>query len=161
MLFTMMIFLAISATIVEGMFASKFKYWRINAHKFKWLNMVISIGISFVLGVMFGAAGLIAMGAAMISTVMSIPMYAFLHWNYDSPMAAAHGGNMYLHNKGIFKVQYLKWKQVMIDFTRVIYLTLRAITAPIWICRSAAIKIKELIDKFVSRNVSKSTGTVP
>ena len=161
MLFTMMICLAISATIVEGMFAAKFKYWRVNAHKFKWLNMVISIGISFVLGVMFGAAGLIAMGAAMISTVLSIPMYAFLHWNYDSPTAAAHGGNMYLHNKGIFNVQYVKWKQVIIDFTRVIYLTLRAITAPIWMFRSFVIKIKQLVNQFANRNVSKSTGTVP
>jgi hypothetical protein len=129
MFLTMMIMLGVASFIVEMMFAAKIPAWRRNAHKLKWLNMVISIGLSFVLGTAFGAKGIIAMGAAMIGTVLSIPGYAFLHWNYDSPMAQRAGGNL-------FAQEFAKWKTVMFDFFKVIYKILRIITAPIWITRS-------------------------
>lgn len=129
MLLTMMIMLAIASTVVELMFAAKIPSWRKNAHKFKWLNMVISIGLSFILGIAFGAAGIIALGAAMISTVLSIPGYAFLAWNYDSPQAQRYPEGLLAHN-------LKKWKTVISDFFKILYKILRVITAPIWITRS-------------------------
>ena len=142
MLFMMMIWLAIASTIVEMMFAAKIPYWRKNAHKFKWVNMVMSILLSFVLGLMFGAAGLIALGAAMISTVLSIPGYAFLHWNYDSPQASKHGGNMTRHLRA-------KWSQAFKDLAKMIYGIIRVITFPIWATRSILNKINTIKTKRV------------
>ena len=76
MLFMMMIWLAVASTVVEMMFAARIPSWRKNAHKYKWVNMTLSLLLSFILGLMFGAAGLIALGAAMISTVLSITFAA-------------------------------------------------------------------------------------
>lgn len=129
MLLTMMIMLAIASTVVELMFAAKIPAWRKNAHKFKWLNMVISIALSFILGIAFGAAGIIALGAAMISTVLSIPGYALLHWNYDSSQAQKAGGNLIASG-------WKKWKQALSDLFKIIYKLIRFITAPIWITRN-------------------------
>lgn len=136
MFLTMMIMLAISSTIVEMMFAAKIKAWRVNAHKIKAVNMVISILLSFILGLAFGAAGIIALGAAMISTVLSIPGYAFLHWNYDSPEALKHGGNLTAHI-------WNKWRQALSDLMKIIYKIIRFITAPIWITRNLIVKYNE------------------
>lgn len=132
-MFAMMMMLAVASTIVEMMFAANFKAWRVNAHKLKWVNMVISIILSYLLGLAFGAQGLITMGAAMISTALSIPGYAFLYYNYDSPMAQRHEG-------GLIKHQFNKWKQVLVDFFKIIYKILRIITAPIWITRNLIVK---------------------
>jgi hypothetical protein len=134
MLFTMMIALAISSTVVEMMFAARFPIWRKNAHKYKWVNMTLSILLSFILGVMFGAAGLITLGAAMISTVLSIPGYTFLHWVYDSPQALKHNGNMIVHLRA-------KWGQAFKDLAKVIYGIIRIITFPIWATRAVIIKL--------------------
>ena len=134
MLFTMMIALAISSTVVEMMFAARFPIWRKNAHKYKWVNMTLSILLSFILGVMFGAAGLITLGAAMISTVLSIPGYTFLHWVYDSPQALKHNGNMIVHLRA-------KWGQALKDLAKVIYGIIRIITFPIWATRAVIIKL--------------------
>ena len=132
-MFAMMIMLAISSTMVEMMFAANFKAWRVNAHKLKWFNMVISIALSFILGIAFGAQGLIVMGAAMISTALSIPGYAFLHYNYDTDTAKRYENGMFSH-------YFHKWTQVLSDFFKIIYKILRIITAPIWITRAAIIK---------------------
>lgn len=128
MLFSMMISLAVASSIVELMFAAKIRWWRQNAYKLKWFNMVISIVLSWILGLMFGAAGLIVMGAAMISTALSIPGYAFLHWNYDSPQALRHNGNMIAHIRS-------KWVQAFKDLAKVIYTVIKVITFPIWTTR--------------------------
>ena len=137
MLFTMMIALAISSTVVEMMFAARFPIWRKNAHKYKWVNMTLSILLSFILGVMFGAAGLITLGAAMISTVLSIPGYTFLHWVYDSPQALKHNGNMIVHLRA-------KWGQAFKDLAKVIYGIIRIITFPIWATRAVIIKLNSV-----------------
>jgi hypothetical protein len=65
------------------------------------------------------------MGAGVISTVLSVPGYQFLYWNYDSPMAQRHGGNMLAHNKK-------KWLTALADFFKLIYKIIRIITFPIW-----------------------------
>lgn len=137
MLFMMMIWLAVASTVIEMMFAARIPTWRKNAHKYKWVNMTLSILLSFVLGLMFGAAGLIALGAAMISTVLSIPGYTILHWNYDSPQAQKHGGNMVKHLRA-------KWLQAFKDLAKVIYAIIRIITFPIWATRSIINKINKI-----------------
>jgi hypothetical protein len=86
---------------------------------------------------MFGAAGLIALGAAMISTVLSIPGYAILHWNYDSKEAQKHGGNMTQYLRG-------KWIQAFKDLAKVIYTIIKVITFPIWATRAAVNKINSI-----------------
>ena len=128
MLFSMMIALAIASSIVELMFAAKITWWRQNAYRLKWFNMTISLVLSWILGLMFGAAGLIVMGSAMISTALSIPGYAFLHWNYDSPQAQRYGGNMLVHIRK-------KWTQAFKDLAKVIYTIIKVITFPIWVSR--------------------------
>jgi len=147
-MFMMMIMLAVSSTIVEMMFAANFPAWRKNAHKYKWFNMVVSVLISFILGVAFSAGGLIALGAAMISTVLSIPGYAFLHWNYDSPRAHARGGDQFSYIKKNLKTSYDKWSVALSDLAKLFYSLIRFITFPIWFTRNAYIKAKPYIVKF-------------
>lgn len=138
----MMIMLAISSTVVEMMFAANFPAWRKNAHKYKWFNMAVSILISFILGFAFGAAGLIALGAAMVSTMLSIPGYAFLHWNYDSAKAQTLGIPRTEHIKAVAKEKSEKGKELAGDLAKVAYGTGKVITAPIWITRKATTKYK-------------------
>jgi hypothetical protein len=83
-MFAFVMILAFASAVVELTFASKFPVWRKAAKRNKAINLAISIALSFVLGIMFGAAGLITMAAAIISTVLVIPGYAFLEWAYDS-----------------------------------------------------------------------------
>jgi uncharacterized membrane protein len=134
-MFSFMMSLAIASAVVELVFASKFPAWRKAAKRNKAINLTISIVLSFVLGILFGAAGLIAMSAAIISTVLVIPGYTFLEWAYDSPQAAARGGNL-------IKYYSDKWKQVLADFAQLIYKILRIITFPIWGLRILINKLK-------------------
>ena len=143
MLLTMMIMLAIASTVVEMMFAAKIPAWRKNAHKLKWVNMVISIALSFILGIAFGAAGIIALGAAMISTVLSIPGYAFLHWNYDSPKAIDGGAPVLQQYKTNISAQVDKTKELFIDLCKLFYLIGRIITIPFWLPAKISTWFKE------------------
>ena len=133
MLLTMMIMLAIASTVVEMMIALNIPAWRRAARKYKWFNMLVSILLSFIMGIAFGAAGVIALGAAMISTVLSIPGYEFLYWNYDSPQAQRHDGNMLKH-------QRKKWGTALKDFFTLIYKIIRILTFPIWATRWVVLK---------------------
>ena len=98
----------------------------------------VELPIPIILGrLAFSASGLIAMGAGVISTVLSVPGYQFLYWNYDGPMAQKHGGNMMLHLKS-------KWFQTIKDFFTLVYKILRIITFPIWGTRWAVTKLKTI-----------------
>lgn len=134
--------LAVASTIVELAFAANFSRWRQAANNNKAINLSISVVISYILGVAFGAAGLIAMSAAIISTVLSIPGYAFLHWAYDSPRAQKHNGNLLKHYTD-------KWKQVLTDFVAFVYKILRIITFPIWATRAVILKFNNIRTKNV------------
>jgi hypothetical protein len=134
--------LAIMSTIVEMMFAMNFKAWREAAHKYKSVNMIISLALSFTIGIMFGAGGLIAMTAGMISTVLSVPGYAFLYWNMDSPKARSLGTTRTNNTKQIAKKKYEKTKEVADDLAKVAYGTAKVVTAPVWIPRKVNHKIK-------------------
>ena len=140
MLLTMMLILAITSTLVELLIASKIKWWRQKSHDNKLFNVLNSLLLSFLIGLAFSASGLIAMGAGVISTLLTIPGYQFLHWNYDSPMAQKHGGNMMLHLKS-------KWFQTIKDFFTLVYKILRIITFPIWGTRWAVTKLKAIKTK--------------
>jgi uncharacterized membrane protein len=137
-----MIMLAIASTVVELSFAARIPAWRRMAKKNKAFNMTISIGVSFLIGIMFGAGGLIAMSAAIISTVFSIPGYAFLEWAYDSPMATAKGTNL-------INYYIQRWKQVLADLMQLLYKVLRVITFPIWGTRNAIIKFNAIKSKYI------------
>lgn len=140
MLLTMMLILAITSTLIELLIASRVKWWRQKSHDNKLFNVLNSLLLSFLIGLAFSASGLIAMGAGVISTVFTIPGYQFLHWNYDSPMAQKHGGNMMLHLKS-------KWFQTIKDFFTLVYKILRIITFPIWGTRWAVTKLKAIKTK--------------
>ena len=87
MLLSMMLILAVTSSLLELMIASKIPAWRRLSAKSPLFNLLNSLFISFIMGIAFGAAGLVAMGAGVISTIISVPGYQFLHWNYDSEMA--------------------------------------------------------------------------
>jgi hypothetical protein len=136
-MFMFVFILAVASTAIELMLAAKIPSWRRNAHKYKLVNLGLSVFLSFIIGIMFGAAGLIAMTAAILSTILSIPGYSILHWMYDSPRALARGGNQYLYYKN-------KWKQVIIDFVNLIYKILRIVTFPIWGTRAVVKKFRSI-----------------
>jgi len=148
MFIQMMIMLAVASTLVELMFAARFKFWRLNAHKYKWVNMTISILLSFILGEAFGAVGLIALGAAVLSTIMSVPGYAFLHWNHDSAVAITQGGNRTIYYWKNFHTHWAKWRVALADFGQLIYSFIRIITFPIWAMRYLFIKARPYIVKY-------------
>lgn len=128
MLLTMMLILAVTSTVLELMIAARIPVWRKLSHKSKLFNLVNSLVLSFLIGIAFGAAGLIAMGAGVISTLLSYPGYKFLYWMYDSPMAQKHGGNMFEYTKK-------KWMTALNDLAKVIYSVIRVITFPVWATR--------------------------
>ena len=134
-MFALVVILSICSAAVELTFASKFPVWRKAAKRNKAINLTISVLLSFILGIMFGAAGLITMAAAIISTVLVIPGYAFLEWAYDSPQAHARGGN---------QLKYFsdKTKEVIFDTVKIIYKILRVITFPLWGSRIALNKYR-------------------
>lgn len=155
-----MMMLALASTLVELMFAARFKVWRKNAHKFKWVNMTISIALSFVLGMAFGAAGLIALGAAMVSTVLSVPGYAFLNWNQDTPTALAQGGNRAKFYWKNFHVHWAKWRKVLGEFNQLIYTIFRVITIPVRILNAVFKFIRPYIIKYNAYVEAKRARTV-
>jgi len=136
----MMIILAVTSTLLELMIAAKIKWWRVKSYESKLFNMLNSLFLSFLIGLAFSASGLIAMGAGVISTVLSVPGYKFLHWNYDSEQAQKHNGNMMQHLKS-------KWFQTIKDFFTLVYKILRIITFPIWGTRWAVTKLKAIKTK--------------
>ncbi len=143
-MFTLVIMLALASTIIELTFAANFPKWRQAAKRNKAINLTISVILSFILGLMFGAAGLIAMSAAIISTVLSIPGYIFLEWAYDSPKAKKKGGNL-------IKYYSERWKRVLADFAEVVYKVLRIITFPIWATRALVLKFNNMKTKLARR----------
>jgi hypothetical protein len=100
------------------------------------------------MGIAFGASGLVAMGSGVISTVLSVPGYQFLYWNYDSPSAKARGGSQFAYMKKNAKASYDKWNVALSDLAKLIYSLIRFITFPIWFTRNAYIKVKPYIVKF-------------
>lgn len=124
-MFFFVIILTISSFIFEMMLAAKIPAWRKNAKKYKIFNLIVSVFLSFIMGILFGAAGLIVMTSAILSTILSIPGYTFLYWCFDSPQAKRNGGNQYLHYKKLLFT-------LISDLFKLIYKVLRIVTFPIW-----------------------------
>lgn len=141
MLFSMMIILAITSTLLELMIAARIPKWRKWSAASPLFNLLNSLFLSFVMGIAFGAAGLVALGAGVISTLLSVPGYKFLHWNFDTPEAAAVGGNRWKHFKNNFGTYWSKWSIALKDFFSLIYTIIKIITFPIWFTRLLFIKL--------------------
>lgn len=143
-MFTFAIILAVASTAFELMLAAKIPAWRRLSHKSLVFNLGNSMVLSWLTGLMFGAAGLIAMTAGIFSTIMSIPGYAFLHWCYDSDEAKARGGNQFAYYSTKIREVKAKWSQTIADFFELIYKIIRALTWPIRFTRTCTIKINAI-----------------
>lgn len=143
-MFTFAIILAIASTSFELLIAAKIPAWRRLSHKSLVFNLMNSMLLSYLTGIMFGAAGLIAMTAGVLSTLMTIPGYKILYWCYDSPEAQAHGGNLFQYYKQSMTASFTNMKTAIVDFFNMIYKILRIITFPIWATRSAVVKIRSI-----------------
>ena len=138
----MMLILAVTSCALELMIAAKVPIWRQMSAKYPLFNLLNSLVISFIMGIAFGASGLVAMGAGVVSTILSVPGYAFLHWNYDSPKAQTLGIPRTQHIKIVAKDKSEKGKELAGDLAKVAYGTGKVITAPIWVTRKATTKYK-------------------
>lgn len=147
MLFSMMIVLAVTSCLLELMIAARVPVWRRWSGASPLFNLINSLFISFIMGIAFGAAGLVALGSGVISTILSVPGYKFLYWNYDSPGARAVGGNRIKHFKENFGVYWAKWSVALKDFFQLIYTIIKVITFPIWFTRLILIKVSPYISK--------------
>lgn len=150
MLFSMMIVLAVTSCLLELMIAARVPAWRRFSHKSPLFNLTNSLVLSFLIGIAFSANGLVALGAGIISTLLSLPGYKFLYWNYDSPSAAAVGGNHWKHFRKNLNAYWAKWSIALKDFFSLIYTIIKVITFPIWITRSILRKLRPLITKMNS-----------
>lgn len=147
MLFSMMMVLAVTSCLLELMIAARVPVWRRWSGSSPLFNLINSLFLSFVMGIAFGAAGLVALGAGVISTILSVPGYKFLKWNYDSPGAIAVGGNRWKHFKENFGVYWAKWSVALKDFFQLIYTIIKVITFPIWFTRLIILKIMPYVSK--------------
>lgn len=138
----MVLLLAIISTALELAIASQVPLWRQWSHKSKLFNLLNSVFLSYLIGIAFGAQGLIVMTAGILSTFMTIPGYAILNWNYDSPKARSQGGNRYGHAKKTIKPKIEKTKELSGDLIKIGWIVGRTITAPIWIPRKIYRKYK-------------------
>jgi len=150
MLLSMMVILAITSTILELMIAARVPIWRKLSYKYPLFNLVNSLFLSFIIGIAFGANGLVALGAGVISTILSLPGYRFLHYNYDSEKALLLGKSCYAHFTDTLKVSIDKWRSALKDFFSVIFILVKIVTFPIIVVRYAIKGYKVMIDFFVS-----------
>jgi hypothetical protein len=127
--------LAIMSAVLELMIAAQIPLWRQWSHRSKLFNLVNSMFISYLIGIAFGAQGLIVMFSGVLSTFMTIPGYALLNWNYDSEKAKTQDGNRYEYAKKTIKPKLEKGKELGSDLIKVGYVTGKVITSPIWISR--------------------------
>lgn len=76
---TLCIMIAVCSLIIEFIIMSKFPRLRRAVSSNSLINLASSLGISFILGSMFGAAGMIVMVGAMLATAISIPVYRVMY----------------------------------------------------------------------------------
>jgi hypothetical protein len=113
MLLSMMLVLAVASAIFEISIAHKVPFYRKLAGRYLVINLVGSMVLSFVMGLAFGAAGLVVMGAGIISTVLVIPYYKGIAW-WDNGGAET----------------WAQFRQTMTDFGNLIYKLIRFMTFP-------------------------------
>lgn len=134
--------LAIMSAALELMIAAQVPLWRQWSHKSKLFNLLNSMFLSYLIGIAFGAQGLIAMTAGVLSTFLTIPGYALLNWNYDTEKAKVQDGNRYQYAKKTVKPKLEKGKELGSDLIKVGYITGKVVTSPLWISRKVYRKFK-------------------
>lgn len=107
---------------VEGFFAWNVPQWRKFTERTgktgKILDLLFSFFLSWILGTIFQApSGLVIFMSAVLSTILSMPMYPVLNWAEE-------------HQEEI-KKYYQKAREVMIDTIVLCYKILRLMTIPI------------------------------
>jgi hypothetical protein len=147
--------LAVASFMFEMMIAAKIPAMRRIASNNHLVNLFISISLSYFIGAIFGAAGLIAMTAGIVSTLMSVPGYAILHAVFDSEKAQSRGGNQLEYYKTKASESAQKWSLLIKDFLKIIYAIGKFITSPIWITRNIIFKINKIISN--SSNVTSAS----
>lgn len=155
MIFNMMLVLAVTSCLLELMIAAKIPIWRRLSGQYPLFNLLNSLLISFIIGISFGAAGLIAMGAGVISTILSVPGYQLLKWNYDTPRARSRGGSEYRYYHAIFKFKLAgykitlnKWRIALTDLSKLMYSFIRFLTFPIWMTRNFIVWLRPYVIKY-------------
>lgn len=121
-----------SSFALEMVIATKLPVWRKFAERYLLANMGLSLLLSDCLGMVFGAVGLIALTAGVMSTLMSIPGYRFLYWNFDSDIAQKQDGN---------RLRYI-WNESKLRLSH------RIATAKQW-CLLLFVRTKKLLKVFV------------
>jgi hypothetical protein len=159
MLLSMMLILAITSCLLELMIAAKIPAWRKLSAKSGLFNLLNSLAISFVMGIAFGAAGLVALGAGVISTILSVPGYQFLRWNYDTYTARAQGGNRTVYYWKNFHVHWAKWRKVLGEFNQLVYTIFRIITIPVRFLNAVFKFIRPYIHKYNAYVEAKRAST--
>lgn len=140
---TFVIILACMSTAFEMVIAAKIPAWRRLAHKSAIFNLIASMLLSYIVGIAFGAQGLIAMTAGVLSTLLSVPGYTFLHWAYDSERAKKHNNNLIEYHSQKVRNGFQRWKQALNDLAALMYKIIKVITFPIWITRAIMLKLNK------------------
>lgn len=68
--------LGVASAALEGIMLAKFKPLGQLLLKRPWLSLPVSFGLSYILGLAFGAHGTIVLGAGILSTVLMQPVYS-------------------------------------------------------------------------------------
>lgn len=141
---TMVLILAITSTLLELMIAARIPLWRKWSYRSKLFNLLNSMFLSYLIGLAFGAQGLIAMTAGILSTFLTIPGYTFLHWNYDSDKALDTPEKNRLENtKNKVKQTKQKISEPTSDLFKMTYFTAKVVTSPLWVPRRVYRKFKK------------------
>ena len=83
--------LAFASAAFEIGIAEKIPAYRRLAGKYMLVNLAGSVALSYTMGMLFGAGGLIAMTAGIMSTIMNIPYYKGRFY-YDNNSESIHKG---------------------------------------------------------------------
>jgi hypothetical protein len=105
--------LAVASAIMEIAIAHNLTWYRKLATKSIVFNLIGSMLLSYTIGIMFGAGGLIAMMGGIMSTVLTLPYYL---------------GFAYMESH---KQQVAEIRQTLTDTVNMFYKILRVFTAPI------------------------------
>lgn len=128
MFMTMIWILAIASSTFEMAFAFKVPLWAKMAGRYPVLGLIASVTLSWFLGHIFGAAGLIALMGGLLSTLMTVPCYILVEkW---------HNGEIQPRLEK-FRSDWESFVVMMKDLWRVIRFVIRVVTFPVWGYRSA------------------------
>lgn len=136
--------LAFFSAVFELSIAYKWDWWRKKAAHSLLVSAIGSIGLSFVLGTMFGAHGLISMIGGMMSTGMVLVGYPVLEW--------------YIQNQARFKegvekakAAIISSKQTLIDFAMFFWRIIRLLTWPFRAKRAVQAKFSQISNHINTR----------